>query len=758
MLTPSGLKRKELVVNNRIKADLPFDVNGNLVEATRFLTLLAPDQPVTFQTFVDDKSNGNGARIFHGSLTEHWDMLARLNRDGHGIYLMVNEGDLTGRTASNVLRIRAVFVDLDGSPLDPIQDAPLKPHLVVESSPGRYHAYWLIDGLAPDLFKSVQRALAARFNGDSKVCDLCRVMRVPGFLHRKGTPFMTRIIKYNDLEAYGAEKFLGAFDIDTSLGSAKNKVKPGNSTDGDLIYEGDRNRYLTSLAGAMRRKGASAEAIREALLMENEERCDPPLEDLEVLGIAASISRYDPDGREFALTDLGNAERFSHYHGQDLKYCGKLGGWMVWTGNVWVVDETGEVKRRAKEAVRAIGYEASDDSNDKKRKAITKHAKDSERKARIDSMVALAESDSGIAATAEEFDTDPYLLNCVNGTLDLRTGQLREHCREDLMTKMVAVEYDPNATCPVFDGFLEDIFEGDPIMIAFLQKALGYSLTGVTREQCWFFLHGNGANGKSTLVNVILSIMGDYAVQTPADTFLQHTNEGPRNDLARLRGARLISASEPDGSRRLAEAMLKSFTGQDKITCRFLHKEYFSFMPEGKVFFSANHKPSASGTDYGFWRRVRMIPFKVKFSEETQDKSLPDKLKAEGAGILAWMVDGCLKWQKEGLGLPDEVKEATEGYQEEMDPVGDFLAISHDLEFGIGKKIPVNELYKLYQAYCEREGEKYPLNKPKFTQAVEGKGYPKRRLGPKTSREYCFICVGKKEEIPSTIEYVISES
>jgi len=313
-------------------------------------------------------------------------------------------------------------------------------------------------------------------------------------------------------------------------------------------------------------------------------------------------------------------------------------------------------------------------------------------------MLSLAESEPGIPIAPDQFDTDPWLLNCLNGTIDLKNGELRPHNRDDLITRMVPVEYDAKATCPLFLKFLDRIMGGNQSLISFLQKILGYSLTGSTREQCLFFLYGLGANGKSTLLNIVQSLWGDYATRTSSETFLAKKPGSIPNDVAALRGARLAIAVEVEQGRRLAEVLVKEMTGGDTISARFMRAEWFSFKPQFKILLAANHKPIIRGTDFAIWRRIRLIPFTVQIPKEEQDRDLPEKLSAELPGILNWAVAGCLQWHFGGLELPKEVDDATQDYRAEMDVLGGFIAERCIVD--PGADATAAELYKSYTVWA----------------------------------------------------------
>lgn len=501
-------------------------------------------------------------------------------------------------------------------------------------------------------------------------------------------------------------------------------TQPGGSGEAE-IPEGNRHNTLVSLAGSMRRRGMTAEGILAALREENRKRCSPPLGEWEIENIAKSMGKYPVNDTEPKhLTDLGNAERLVAHHGNDIRFCPQR-GWLVWDGARWAPDETGAIFRLAEETVRSIYAEAATETDSDKRKAIGSWAKASESDGRIQAMVRLAQYAAGMAVLAKELDTDPWILNCTNGTIDLRTGELRPARREDLVSKTTGVRYDPQSVCPKFLEFLMEIMNGKAGLIEYLQRAMGYGLTGVTVEQVLHLLYGTGANGKTTLLETLRAAMGDYALQADAHAFLVHRNERISNDMARLAGARLVSAVEVERGCQLAEVLVKVVTGQDTVTARFLHHEFFEFKPTFKLFLGVNHKPVIRGTDLAIWRRIRLVPFTVTIPPDKQDRRLAEKLRGELPGILAWMVQGCLRWQRDGLAAPSEVIAATETYRCEMDTLSDFLAEcciqNRQAEAAAGR------LYAAYRSWAEQRGEA-PLAQRNFGLALSERGFVPDRL------------------------------
>lgn len=433
----------------------------------------------------------------------------------------------------------------------------------------------------------------------------------------------------------------------------------------------------------------------------------------------------------FSLSDLGNARRLVAQHGQDLRYNHLAKKWLCWTGKRWRVDDSGEVDRRAKLTVGSI-YGEAEKAPPESRKALGAFALRSESQSSIQGMISLAKSEIGIPVNPRELDANHYLLNCQNGTIDLTTGTLRPHRREDLISRLVPVEYDLKAPCDRWDHFLWRIQAENDDVISFLQRSLGYALTGSTREQCLFILWGHGANGKSTLVNCFADLLGDYSKNTPVETLLARSkgSEIP-TDIARLDGPRFVTSSEVGRGRHLAESLVKELTGRDTVSARFLYAEYFDFVPQFKLFLSTNHKPTIRGVDRAIWRRIKFIKFPVELPEEEWDGDLPEKLKAQAPGILAWAVRGCLWWYRDGLGVPQEVLDATAEYQAEMDILKDFL--DEKCVIAPGASALAGDLYHAYLAWADEAGltDKERLGQRSFGLALSERTFTRIRSGGK---------------------------
>lgn len=412
----------------------------------------------------------------------------------------------------------------------------------------------------------------------------------------------------------------------------------------------------------------------------------------------------------YALTDLGNAYRLVQRHKERLRYCHEAERWLVWDGKRWSPDLQEQAVQLAKDTACSVYLEASHvrDSLDLQAE-IAKHARASQKGSRIREMLTLARSEPPLPVGINDMDRNLWLLNVENGTVDLRTGELLPHRREDNISKLAPAVYDPHADCPMWLSFLARIMgmDSDPgraeRLIGFLQRAVGYSLTGTTGEHCLFFLYGTGRNGKGTFVETIRSCLGEYAQNAEFGTFIEKKSEAVRNDLARLVGSRFVSASEAKQGSRFDEGLIKGLTGEDPITARFLRKEYFEYLPAFKIWLAANHKPIIRGTDEGIWSRIHLIPFTEQIPAAQRDKNLKTKLRKELAGILRWAIEGCLEWQRNGLGAPDEVKQATADYRDEMDILAGFIEDCCILS-GTAE-CATNKLHAEYVRWCDANGE-----------------------------------------------------
>jgi putative DNA primase/helicase len=401
-------------------------------------------------------------------------------------------------------------------------------------------------------------------------------------------------------------------------------------------------------------------------------------------------------------TDTDNAQRFAWRFGAKVLYTPGH-GWLAFDGKRWLPDQLGQVVELAKETARRIADEAQHLSGDEDRLQRSKFAVQSQSKGSLDRMLDLAKS--LLSVQDKRLDADPWLLNVENGTIDLRTGRREKHDHRDLLTKIAPLRADRRAKCPLFKKFLKRITGDDADLRTFIQKAVGYSLTGDMSEQAFFFVYGrSGNNGKSTLVNLIRKMLGDYGCHTQTETLLvkQYDNNIPA-DLARLEGARMVTAIEANVNRQIDEAKIKGMTGGEPITARFMRQNFFEFTPEFKLWLVANDQPRVRGTDEAFWRRVRVIPLTIKIPMAERDGNLPNKFRMEWPGILEWAVRGCRKWQREGLGQPAIVRSATKGWQQAMDHLKKFIV--EEVDIAPGCKIAASQLMDRYKKWCVQHGE-----------------------------------------------------
>jgi putative DNA primase/helicase len=418
-------------------------------------------------------------------------------------------------------------------------------------------------------------------------------------------------------------------------------------------------------------------------------------------------------------TDLGNARRLVRLHGERLRYCHPWRRWLVYREGRWQTDDTGLVAQLAKATVMTLYTEARDCPGEEARKALAAWAAKSESEPRLRAMVELAKTEPGIPARPEDFDADPSLFSVRNGTLDLRTGTLRPHDPADLITCQAPVAYDPGATCPRWHAFLDRIFGEDRELIGFLQRAVGYSLTGRSDEQVFLLLHGAGANGKTVFVRTLLHLFGDYGRAADFSTFLLRRSEGPRNDLARLAGARLVVASEAGEGQRFDEELLKKVTGGDRIAARYLYSEEFEFTAGFTIWLAANHRPTIRGGDHAIWRRVILVPFGVTIPEEEQDPHLVDRLTEELPGILGWALEGYRAWSARGLGRPPAVQAAVADYRAASDTLAEFL--DQRCVLGEGHRATATALWSSYQEWCRAAGER-PMSRNAFGERLRDRG------------------------------------
>ncbi len=511
---------------------------------------------------------------------------------------------------------------------------------------------------------------------------------------------------------------------------------------------GKRRGTALELAGALLLQGKTATQVKEKMaswwdLCEQPPGDPFPLEELHTLVDDLAVRErgkreaLGPSGHDHSdvgsLTERENALRFAEVAESDLRYIEGL-GWAFWDDQRWATNAQNG-KSGLERALNLVSqwvqrqetYACMKASDDRDRVRIKQWTSKLHSRKHMENVLHLGRSTPLLYRTVDQFDSDPWTLNVRNGLLDLRseTFRLRGRTRESNVTKRSPVPYEPTATCPRWDRFMLEIMAGNTEMVRYLQRVLGYSLTGDMREQVFFILYGTGANGKSVFLETVRAVLGDYVGEAHPGAVVKRRDVGPGNELAALRGLRLVSISEWEEGAWIDEPRVKALTGGDPLTVRHLYQQPFTFTPTFKLFVRSNHKLRVKGTDHGWWRRVQQIPFTVRFEGVTADKTLGTTLLSEGRGILRWLVEGCLMWQREGLRPPTMVVEATRAYREGQDVLGQFLG---DRTRGDREaSVPRATLYQVYRAWCKDTGER-ELSGRAFCEAMRERQYEDRRL------------------------------
>ncbi len=419
--------------------------------------------------------------------------------------------------------------------------------------------------------------------------------------------------------------------------------------------------------------------------------------------------------RYYTYDDTGNALRFRDANAGLIHYNHVDGCWIYWDGVRWASDENGEIKRRADKMLADMAKDLKEMQDDPAYNAYKKHLSRSRSHRGKEGFIAEARHLEGVPVLPSEMDRAGNAFNVRNCLISLKTGRTAEHDKKYMISKLAPVTYDENAKCPRWDRFIEEITCGDKSLQLYLQRMIGYCMTAYTKEQCMFFLYGNGSNGKSVFVDTIAYMLGEYAASCQPETvMMRDRNNTARGDLARLKGARMVVTSEPNDGCRLDEGIVKQMTGgtENKLTARFLYGREFEFSPEFKIVMSTNYKPVIKGTDNGIWRRVRLIPFTAEFTKENRDPQLIEKLRRELPGILNWAIAGAVGWCKEGLPPCAIIDEAGQEYRSEMDRVQQFL--DDCTTRSESSSTQASTLYKCYKAWCSEQGDRFPVGSTKF--------------------------------------------
>ncbi len=416
------------------------------------------------------------------------------------------------------------------------------------------------------------------------------------------------------------------------------------------------------------------------------------------------IPRTDEIKKVRPWTDLGNAERLVEILDGDARYCVQRRKWLVWEGDKWVWDTGPRMQKFAKKMVRMLYIEAAHVRFTPEEKEAMAHALNSQKARTLRAALELAQNEPGVQIEMDALDADPWLLNCPNGTLDLKTGELREHSREDLITKTTALDYDPDARSDLWDDAIEMTTHGDLEFAQYLQRVAGYACTGLGTERAFWLLYGLGGSGKGTWIDGMHAALGDYADASTAESFLVQTHTGGnRGDIVRLAGVRLVSANEMRKGAKWDEALVKKITGGDLLTYAGKYENEVSFRASFTLVIAVNDCPVARDDDDGFWARCRRVPFQVIPPEKRKADFKQQLAKPEHArAILAWAVRGCLMWQRDGIGTCAAVEASTQEYHDESNHFGDFLEDKCELIAGV--KLPNGSLRQAYDQWCQTAG------------------------------------------------------
>jgi len=630
-------------------------------------------------------------------------------------WLLIKKAPLWGIVTGKVSGV--VVVDLDaGADLSIMGD--LEPH--IETPHGR-HFWFEYPGYHVKTCAGILPKIDIR--GDGGFANFV------GVNPKNGGEYTVKILPTRD-KLYKWEQMPKAI-LDAMNGVESPSIKPTPEKQKTPIPEGKRNSTLFSDAGSMQRRDMTTEAIESALMVENKERCQPPLDEEEVREIVKSVCNYKPTEESY-LTDATNAELLAELYGDELRYDHKRGRWIRWSGHYWRPDKDDGVSRLAIEAARTRLVRAATIEDVEWKKKVTGWAINSENRSKVDACLSLAKRILPFADEGISWDRQTMLLGAENGVIDLRTGKLQPGKPEDRITMSVGFVFDPDAKCPRWEQFLTEVFD-DLELIDWIWRVLGYTISGDTTEHIFMMGYGEGANGKSRFCNAVLNALGDYAYSAPFSTF-SLPEPSSTNDLAALETRRFVTSSETNAGTRLNIQRIKAISGEDPMTARYLYKEYETFIPQLKMWLFVNHKPEINDDTIATWRRVRLIPFTKTFIKENADNKLGEKLRAEAPGILAWLVRGYLEWQKRGLTpVPECIRQATGGYMRESDPITSFL--DERCVQGEDQQVRAGQLYNAFREWMK--GERRIPSQVVFGQKMSAKFNKKE-----TARGYHYEGVG----------------
>lgn len=692
------LPERQVTKNNRSDAEkLIRAVTGSIETA------------VTFQVFDDSKKGRVKAQILHGTLNEHWETLCKLNADGAGVFLTVNATDGLGRREENITAVQAFWLDLDGAPVEPVNATSPEPHLIVESSQGRFHAYWRVTPILVEngtriktkqAFSIIQEGLAARFGGDPSVKDLSRVMRLPGLLHQKGTPFLCRVLKSADHPPYDHAELIKSFAIQGK--PTRNSVKRETGVSPCTIIEGDRNEHLFKYACQKVAQGLSEIEVSACVTYENITRCEPPMEDSEVVGIVESAMKYD---KEHALSGKDFDPRV--YVAQIL---------MTWN----VMNLYGTHYRYAKgfyEPWSALDIE----------KTVLEWSRGTATVAQMENLVKRLEIETHL----EPESVNPQGLLCLrNGILDPETGQIRDHSPHIPFTIQLQVTcVDPpthqnqrQPDCPLFARFLSEVLP-DKAQQDALWEIFGYCLTADCRYEKGFIFFGDGSNGKTVVLDILRAMLHEYV------SGLRLSDLGHTYRPSMLVDKLVNISGEGEAIELVDDSIVKSVISGEPMPIERKYKDPMYIKPFAKLVIATNHLPRTRDKSFGYFRRWLILHFNQEIAQDKQDKQLAKRIIAtELDEIFYGSLLGLQRLrQNDHFTVPESSRMTLREYEDQVNPVITF--IEECLREGLSdEKEYLQDIYRQYTFWCKRQGHN-PLSQPNLRKEIEKrKGLKAERL------------------------------
>jgi P4 family phage/plasmid primase-like protien len=760
------------------------------VSAVDFLAKFSGDNLIVLTSIIPD--GFTTTRTFSLDDTEEMKRFIKEKNQNENIYFSVNPvNNRVSKKASesDIKELAWLHVDIDPDEgmdlndsrkeiLDKLNSSPLKATVIIDSGNG-YQAFFKLS--APIIasgniqgLKNENKRLENYFQADS--ChNIDRLMRVPGTINHPNkkkialgrTVAEAKLVYFGDA-VFSIDDFSVFGDLPQSKASGNDEKCVFEPVDEEATWE-KFEELCRADSDVMRRwegdptglKDTSGSGFDMAMISLLKRRGFSISETRVILRDYTHGKSFDMDdqyfihtwtkaktgvGKQPALTDAGNAERFAERYQYEFIYVEKWKCWLHWNGIRWEKINQG-ISEFAINIAKDIFKELEGVTDTDKQKRISAWAIQSQSVPRLDAMVKLAKGK--LIIEPDKLDADTWVLNCQNGILDLKQGKLLPHDPQKLLTNLCDVVFGPEAKCPAWDNFLKDITSGDQELIDYLQRLVGYCLTGETVEQAMFIFEGPGANGKSTFLEAIKFVLGDYAEKAQTESFMKKKNERINNDIAGFAGKRLVIASEIAKGRNLDEPLVKELTGGDSITARFLHKEYFTFTPQFKILVGLNDFPVIEGRDNGIWRRIRKIQFDYIVPKEKVDLFLMQKLQKEASGILAWALKGCMAWQKIGLAEPEFILSATQEYREDSDPIEQF--ISQNTEEG-DKEDPkfwakCNAIFEDFNKFSQETGL-HDISKKKFGREMAQHGYcsTSKWVDGKSSKVYQGLRIAKDSQ------------